>query len=523
MALPTLADLLTIPSQSDVLDQEVTPELQSRKVRVTDWIEGGVYRAMAYVVSKMRVDVRQVVAALAAAGFEDYVFGFAPLPATIPAALQADVLRWAPLVAKQRYGLDQILATYTKRRITLTNSTATPYGPLSPGAIRVAFPSGNRYILDETITIPANGSVTATFRSEFTTDSKAGRVYSVDTPGSTITLVTANFPGVTATNPAPTFSAVAKSGSGVGLVTPSGAPNGSYSVAVRIDATGTVAGASVQWSTSINGGAFVPRSGSSVVNVEGTGITITLSDNGGDPAFVVGAVYYFQTPGSDITVVGRDEETPQELGARCRGMWPLLALVKDASGNFIPISPTVAGYEVLARNASDQVKVVFVTTGTVNNEVRIVVAGQGALLPGDAIAAVANYFASRNMVTDRPSVLSASTRSVLIGGNAKITVALGQRAAAQQALQRSLALYLGSVDPKKPLGVNGLIERAYIVSLIVNTPFVKRFDGEEAMTLQASGGPPAAVDDLQLPVVAGALELPTWSQNVATTFNWQEE
>jgi hypothetical protein len=40
--IPSLDELLTTPDQETCLQQEVIPELQTRKVRVTDWLVGGV-------------------------------------------------------------------------------------------------------------------------------------------------------------------------------------------------------------------------------------------------------------------------------------------------------------------------------------------------------------------------------------------------------------------------------------------------------------------------------------------------
>lgn len=508
MPTPTLDDLLTIPTQDEVLDQEVLPELVKRGVRVTDWAVGGVYRALGYVIAFCRADVRKALAALAAAHFEDYCFGFSTPPGGI------DVTGWAPFVAKQRYGLDRIEATYTKRKITLTNASAVPYGPLQAGAIILAFPSGNRYVLDETTTIPAAGSVQAVFRSEYKTDSAAGLEYSTDPAAATINFVTASYPGVTATNPAPTFSDVASVGAGTGTITPSGAPGAAHRVAVRIDVAGVVGGGS--WSTSVDGLAWVSQGAiNNIVNLGGLGINITPANNGGSPSFPTDALFYFTTPGSDITQVGRDIETPQELGTRCRGLWPSLAFAQDPSGLWIPASPTTAAYEALARSASSQVKVCFVTTGTVNNEVKIYIAGQGALLSAAAIASVQAFFDHFDMITDLPVVMSPDTQAVTLGG-ATITTKSAQLATAQAALTTSLQKYLGGVDPVAPLGVNGRIDHAYIVRLIRSTTGVTKVT-DTALTING------AAADLQLPTAPGTYQIATWGQTVASAFTWLTE
>lgn len=513
MAQPSFDDLLTVPTQQDTLDQEVYPELTKRKVRVTDWIVNGAYRGMAWVVALMRVKAREALVAIMAAGFEDYAFGFST-PPPLPDGSIIDVTGWAPLIAKNRYGVDQILASNTRRTITLTNATAGPYGPLAQGSIILQFPSGNRYVMDDdAVTIPASDSIEVTFRSEFASDSKNGIVYN-DPPGSTINFVTASYPGVVATNPPTDYSEVAQSGGGVGLVTPSGTPSGDHSIVVLITATGKAADESVGWSTSLDGDSFQVQSGDSVSNLEGTGVDITLTDNSGDPAFVIGARYYFQTPGSDITQVGADVETPQSLGLRCRGLWPSLAFAKDPNGNWIPASPTMSAYVALALSANDQVRLAFVQTGTINNVIDIIIAGQGgATLPPGVLASEQTFFNSFSMLTDRPVVSAPTPRTITLAAGA-ITVAAAQLLTAQAALQLALQKYFGGVDSALPLSVNGRIDHAYVADLIRTTTGVTAFD-DVALTING------AAADLQLPVTPGAFENASWTQEVATAFIWR--
>jgi hypothetical protein len=504
--LPLLSELLAQPNQDDVLDQEVLPELRYRKVRVTDWKVGGVYRGMSYVVAKMRVESRKILAAIAASGLPDYAFGLVDAPFGI------DVTGWCDLVGLQLFGEARIAATYTKRTILLTNASATAY-PVNPGDIILLFTAtGNRYVLDQAGTIPATGTVSLSFRSYYANDSTQGLQYN-DPTGAAIILVTSSYPGVTATNPAPTYSSVAQSGTSVGTVTPSGTPpiGSQHSVAVRIDSTGNAA--SVQWSTSLDGAAFVPQSGASVSNLGGvTGLNVTLADNGGSPAFNYGSIYYYSTPGSDITVVGRDIESPQDYGTRCKGKLPLINVEQDADGNAVWISPTESGYVLLAKRASSQVVIAFVTLGSVNNEVRIYVAGQGALLSGPTIAAIQSFISSRPMLTDKPVVSSPTTGTVTLGG-ATVKVKQAYKTSAQQAINRALALYFGGVDKAKPLTVNPKIDHEYVAAIITNTPGVTDFTD----TLLTING---VVGDLQMPITPGAFEIPSWSQDIATALTW---
>jgi hypothetical protein len=509
---PSFDDLLTVPTQDDVLEQEVLPEVKKRGSRVTDWIVGASLRTMSYVVALLRVDVRLAVATIMAAGFEDYVFGKSTPPADADGNT-ADVTGWAPVISVSRYGTPIIDATYTRRLFTLTNASATIYGPLQPGAssLMVQFPSGNRYVLDQVLTIAASGVTQAVFRSEFASDSEAGLVYN-DAPGtSPLTMVTASYPGVTVSNPAPTFSPVAHAGTGLGTVTPSGTPVAPpHSVAVRIKTSGNAGVAG--WQYAIDGGAWSATQTAAAVLI-GSGITITLADNGGNPAFLLDEVYYLTTPGSDIVQVGADVETPQALGARCRGLIPAIAFPKDDNGRWIPTSPTASGYETLVRDANDNVRVVLVQTDTtINNKVNIVIAGNGGapLAPVD-VANMQQFLNAYSMETDLPNASTSVGRAITLAG-LTISVPSAQLVAAQTTLTQRLQKYFGGLDLATPISINPLIDYDYILALARTTPGVTKVNG----TLTINGG----ATDLQLPITPGAFESAQWGQTAATAFGW---
>jgi hypothetical protein len=521
MALPSLSDLLTVPTQQQALDQEVFPELRKRGLRVTDWVAGGAFLGITYVAGLLRVNSRAAVAAITAAGFEDYVFGLAPLPATFTDAMTTDVLAWAPIVAKQRYGLDRIAATYTRRTLTITNTANVAYGPLAPGAMVVQFPTtGNRYILDgtledptATITIPASGAggtVSASFRAEYATDTAGGIQYQDPAGASPLVLVTANYPGVSVASVQPAFAPVAQSGSGPGAVTLSGTPALPHSqIEVVITASGSTGG-TLGWSFILDGSAPVDA-GNAFSAAIGDNITITLTDaTGVVPSFVEGARYFSSCPGTDITTVGRDAETPQELGARCRGLLPMLGWVKDpTTGVSVPSAPTGGAYAALVASASSEVKNVSVVTGAVNNAVTVYVSGEGALLSSATLAALQTFLAGVSGLTDNVTVASPATQAVALGGTLTIYARAAQLASAQSALQKRLALYLGGADQVQPLAIGGLVDHAYLVSLIRTTPGITRV-GDVALQINGSAA------DLQL--AAGTLA--TWSQNVTAIAGW---
>jgi hypothetical protein len=447
-----------------------------------------------------------------AAGFEDYVFGKSTPPADVDGST-VDVTGWAPVISVQRYGTPIIDATYTRRQFTLTNASLSIYGPLQPGAssLMVQFPSGNRYVLDQVLTIAASGVTLATFRSEFASDSQAGLVYN-DAPGtSPLTMVTASYPGVTVSNPAPTFSPVARAGTGLGTITPSGTPVAPpHSVAVRIKTSGNAGVAG--WQYAIDGGAWSATQTAAVVLI-GSGITLTLADNGGNPAFLLDEVYYFTTPGSDIVQVGADVETPQGLGARCRGLIPAIAFQKDSNGRRFPIVTDGERLRDAGADANDNVRVVLVQPDTViNNKVNVVIAGNGGapLAPVD-VADMQQLLNAFSMETDLPSVSTSTGRAIVLAG-LTVSVPSAQLLSAQTTMTQRLQKYFGGLDPATPISINPLIDYDYIIALVRTTPGVSKVSG----TLTINGG----ATDLQLPVTPGAFESAQWGQTSATAFSW---
>lgn len=575
---PQFQDLITIPTQQQTLDQEVTPTLAAQPggLQVTSWVLNGVYRSMAMLVAFLRVQARTFIATFTLAGFEDYIFGRSPTPNG------ADVTSWAPMTALNRYGLVQKPATYTLRTITLTNSGPTPYNNLQSGAIIIQFPSGNRYILrggqttlaaaalssdatlsvSSTIGFPATGtliidgeqityssltstsfgglvrgangttaaahalaatigqtiSIPASGSTQVTFRSEApmapGLSYNSDPTGSTLLMVTNSFPAVTASNPQTPYSPVSRAGSGIGLVTPSGTPSGTHQVTVLITASGTVAGSTVGWSTSLDGSTFTAQSGSTVT-LAGT-IVVTLSDNGG--SFVQGAYYYFSTPGSDITSPGAAIETPQALGQRAAGLWALLPALYDQNGNYVPpASPTQSAYVALALSANQSVVNAFVLPDPlINNLLHLYISGQGgASLPGSILAAEQAFFNIFGMVTDQIVCQTPTGRTITLAlTSGAIQCKSAQTTSAQAAMTQRLQAYFGGTDPATPLGDNGLIDYDYVIALMRTTPGVTKVPAN-ALTINTVAG------DLQLPVTPGAVEVAQWNQSAASAFAWQ--
>lgn len=523
MAL-TFDDLVTPPTQSEAFDGVIVPELQAREIPTTDWGAGDPVRVMALVMARLHAEGRGALATLAAAGFEDYAFGVTDPPGGIEIPDS-----WATLIAKQRYNLDRIAATYTTRTIRFTNATASAHGPYSKGDLVVEFADyegpDNRYVLDEDgVTIAAGPGVSTdlVFRSEYTINAAEGYAYN-HASGTTVRLVTASLPGVTATNPAGTFTATALAGTSEGTVTPSGVPAGlaaTSSWEVNITATGQAAACSWRYRYRDSAGTlsvWAPVVASATAAPGGTGITITLAnDSGGvNPSFIAGDTFRFSTPGTDVVTAGRDQETRQALGIRCRGIWPSLSFAKNADGDALPRSVTRAAYDTLVRSASDQVVHTLIETdATINGRVNVYVAGQGSALAPATLTALQSFMDSVSDLTDYVVVDSPTKRAITIGPGVTVYVAAGMLATAQAEMQDRLDAYFTGTDTGNPIGLNPRIDRAYLIELIRGTRGVTRTDADITLTING------AATDLQLPIAPGAVELATWAQSVASVFVW---
>ncbi len=505
----SLLDLLTVRSVDEILDGETLPAMRGNGLNVTAWAPLDPWRILSYAVSKLRQGVDAGQAAWAAAGFGDYVFGFVGVPGGI------DVTSWAGLRAKNWFGVTPIGATYTKRAILLTNTAAGAYGPLAQGRMIVKFPGGgpdDRYIQDDdAVTIPGAGSISAVFRSEFPVDTANGYAYrqTPSTPG--IVMVNANFPGVTATNPPATHTDPFESGTGFGTLNITGTPTGSHDFIVRIDSDG-LAGVAT-WSIKIDAVAYDSQGSalSSGANYGGSGMDIFLNDSTGTHPFVAGDLYYFSTPGTDVTQPGRDAETAQQLGARCYAILPSFGFAKDGAGNWIPFEPTSNAVAAITRSLSDQVAIVLVRNSTtVNDVVKIVIAGQGLLLPTATLSAVQAYWTLFGGSTgiyqvSAPSQLAITLDSATV--KARATTIAQSKAAAQKAV----AAYLTGVDPKNRLNIGdgvAVIDRSYVMSLIRTAAGVTHLDDGLLINTYAT--------DLTLPLDT----LATYAGDVATSLTW---
>ena len=502
MSTPTLDEILNPPTTSAAMDTITLPELRLArdgvKLPVSNWKPGGVFRSLAYGISRLYSEAATRAAAYAAGNFGDYVGGLVQLPSGI------DATGYATQWALDRAGVRRIEATYTTRTLLLTNGLATARSVAAGGIVVKFRATGNRYVSSEAYTSAGSDAVEVLFRSEYTVDSgDASRQY-LDASDATIDLVTAVFPGVTVTNPAAAYSDVVQVGPGLGTITPSGTPDGTHSMAIRIDTGGAANVGSGLFSYRLDGGAWVSAAQlDDYSDLAGLNVDLTFAGT-----FIEDAVYYFSWPGTDVVTVGRDQETPAELVARARGVFPNMAFALDGDGNPLPTSPTMNGYEALLRSAFTDVKVCLVRTSeTINNKVHLVIAGQGALLDSGRIVVAQQFFDLRQMKTDRVEVSSPSTTTINLAG-AVVKVRQSQVTQAQEAAQKAIAAYLGGVDQANPLPPAGLIERAYIMSLIRACPGVTHLD--DGLTIEGTATDYQLADDT----------IALWSEQIASVITW---
>jgi uncharacterized phage protein gp47/JayE len=354
---------------------------------------------------------------------------------------------WLQLLAEQAYGIDFNPATFTVGNITLTTAASTgPYAFQAGQLIAVFALSGKRYINTSSGIIPAGpDSVVAEFRAEF-----AGASYVDPSNSGSLTLVSP-LPGVSLTNPADDYTAVALSGIGTGTIAPTGTPDGPHQVQIFITSTGAAGVAS--WSYSIDGAPSVSAgSVSTLSNLGNTGIDVTFT--GADvTSFVNADSYLFYSPGSWITTQGSDVESDPLLSQRCRNRW----------GSLSPI-PTNSLYQLLVTSTPDvggQVtQYIVLPDSVVNDKVNIVVAGPAGLLPPETVATIQEYVTPLVPIGVIPVIVSPSQLNITLGGT--ITVNSGQAVTAQGAILTELTNYINAV------GINGTIRVSAIIDIVMD-------------------------------------------------------
>lgn len=441
----SLTELLDPQTQEEVF-QILLSVYQANGFPVSSWQTGGSERTRLMAISTAIYDLSSgYIPAIASGGF------------TSLAAL-LETPDWIRLLASEIYSIDYNQATHTVGEILMTVATGSgPYNISVGGSYAIFTATGNRYISNEAIVLPAGPSATSvSFRAEFPGASYAD-------PSSAVVSLVSSLPGVTLTNPATSYSSVAHSGSGTGTLTLGGSPVGTHRVIIRIDSTGASGVAS--WSYSIDGAAYVSAGAvASLTNMGGYGINVTLVNGGSGTSFVVFDTYSFSTPGSWITEQGADAETNAALATRCQQRWSSLSP--------IPVRDFYALLATSTPNVGSQVtQVVILQDQVINNQVNILVAGPEGALPGGVISLIQEYVNIRVPITDRPVVQSPVELDVTL--SAVITVAAGSLSTAQTSIQAAMTNYIQSV------GINGTIRIAAIIDEIMDVDGVIDVDGVE--------------------------------------------
>jgi hypothetical protein len=438
---PTLAQLLTPQTQQQIF-QLLLAYYQAAGYPTTAWPQFGndVARNQAFAQALFDV-LTNYIPAIAGGSLLDYAPNYPG---------------WTQLTASEIFGLPVNLATFTQGYILATNTSSTAYNFSPTNQLIATFQaSTNRYLSQGTGTIPANSTLLILFQAEF-----AGASYvdpSNANPSNSLptalTLVTP-LPGVWLNNPSTNFSSVTHVGNGTGSLTLGGSPVGSHSIEIDVTATSTSAPASLSYK--LDGAAAVSLgSVSSVTNLAGLGINITLVNGASGTSWVNQDTYSFSTPASWISSQGANIEADPALAARSRARWASLS----------PI-PTMNLYALLAQstpNVGAQVTQVFVVPDpNINNKVNVVVAGPGGILPGPTITLIQNFLTPFRRGTDNPVVSSPTTLGITIA--ATIYGAASQAAAIQAAATTAYNNYVASI------AVNGTIKLSDIEVLTKPNP-----------------------------------------------------
>lgn len=484
MAL-TLQQLLAAPS-SDTIKAQLLATLQAPSTGtpfpVTDWYVGGIARTLVEMETVALLDfVANLVPVIAGAGFLDYATGTA-------VGSPAD---WLSLLALEEFGLVRNPAAYQIGNVTLT--CAATAGPYNIAANQLWFLSnaGLKYNNLTGGSLTPGGSLTVSVQSEFLNSLPTGYNYAADQANSITQLIT-GLAGVTVANPSPDFAAITHVGSGTGTLaltrTVGGTPPTNGNVSVLITASGQVGAAT--FSYSLNSGTYTGAGTvGSTFAVPGTGTTITFTNGGVNPSFVIGDTYNWGAPGSWITQQGTDAESDANLVIRCKARWSSLSAV-----------PTFDCYSLWARTASPQVTRTVVTPDlTVGGQVDLTIAGQAGALPAAVISAVQTYINYRVPITASCVVSSAVAQPITITGT--ITVASASLAAAQVAAQAYVANYIAGTAIGGTVYLSQIITQLDLPSGVITVAGV-------------------TINGAALDYTLTTLQVATFVQNLASTLTW---
>lgn len=431
--MATLNQLIAKTTIAQAL-QKVLGVYQSYGFPTSAWMPGGTDATRSLAIATAVTDLSaNYIPSIAAGGFTQL-------------AAQLENPGWIQLLAEQIYDVLFGDATHTVGSITLAASPSANTTTIAPGQLIAVFAdTGNRYINNTGGTLSPAGTLTLLWTAE-----EPGASYN-DPSSATITLATP-LAGVTLSNPAGLFTDVAHVGSGTGSVIPSGTPSTPHQVVIRIDSTG--ASGSASWSYSLDGAPYVSAGAvSSLSDLGGTNIDVSLIDGVSGTSFVLGDAYLFNTPGSWITSQGADTEAPFAIALRCQDRWSTVS--KIATESF---------YEFLVRSVptvgAQVTQTIVYPDSDVNNKVNIVVAGPAGVLPPGVVASIQDYVTPRAIGTDYPTVVSPTVHDTTISFAATASASLF--AVTKSAVETAIGNYVNTA------GINPTLRLASIIDLAMD-------------------------------------------------------
>lgn len=429
------------PPELDPVRVRLIGYLQAAQDPVTDWDELG---------------VRRVQLEYSALALRELVSREFPILADATHLETAPDDEWITLDAKQRFNRDRLPAVLTQQTLRLTcDGTHGPY-TITTGQIVVrSRVTGNLYRNISGGALATSGTLVVTVIADGPNDSATGANYA-DAADTLQELV--NGPaGVTASNPAPAFSAVGSTPSpalGLGVLTVTGTPPldpTAYDVQITKDGQATAA--LFRWRA--NGGAWsAVQTAAASFTIPSTSVVLHFANDGGgsSPSFRSGDLYSFTAPGSPITTAGTEAETSAALAARCFARWPSLeaGAVEDKR-------------VARAKAASTAIKRVRVATDpTYPGRLLVTIAGApgtGAL-SGGTVAAAQLALDQREDVGVISLVATASVLFVTATG--VVYVAAAKLDDVQAAANVAWAAYVNGAD------IAGELERAKLVEVLMN-------------------------------------------------------
>lgn len=472
----TLADLLT-PQNLDEIRSVYLSALQGAGFpAITEWQpKAGV--EMAYVDMIARAIDEQIAADLpdiVASGFLGHATG-----------------TFMTLLAREFYQLERIAATSTTFNLQFNSSPAAPPYNLAVGDIVVVAPSGNRYT-NTTALDSQPGELSAAIA--FVAEAPGADFADNPTPGApgavSMQMVT-SFAGLSPVTAAADFAPVVQSGSSTGQIQPAktgAATPDPHTMEIRIDLAGEIGAA--QYSCSFDGGPFIPEGVLLASQELAPGTTVLALPGGTAPSFLAGDIFTVVTPGGPNFVQGSDEESNEDLAARCRARWATLSL-----------NATKRVFFLWARLAYGSASRIDVTPDPViAGQTNVVVADSHGPINPVSAEAIETFIAAKLSILDTVRVRPATAVNVTTTGNVKVTAR--KRSTVQAAAQEAWILYLGKVALGDVVRISEL-EQAIMDAGAVDTDTLK-INGSASSLLLAAGVIPVDANP------AGLISALTW-------------